>query len=88
MLLLGGTLVVTGLAFSFGAGIIHPYYSVALAPAIGGLVGAGAWLLWERRAAWWARIVAAVVVLGTTGVGRGADVAGGRLPARGCASSS
>jgi hypothetical protein len=66
LLLLGGTLVVTGAAFSFGAGIIHPYYSVALAPAIGGLVGAGAWLLWERRGALWARIVAAVVVLGTT----------------------
>ena len=65
VLLLGGTLVVTGLAFSFGAGIIHPYYSVALAPAIGGLVGVGAWLLWERRSAWCARIVAAVVVLGT-----------------------
>ncbi|MGN6445932.1 glycosyltransferase family 39 protein [Amnibacterium sp.] len=66
VLLLGGTLVVTALALSFGAGIIHPYYSVALAPAIGGLVGAGAWLLWERRAALWARIVAALVVLGTT----------------------
>jgi 4-amino-4-deoxy-L-arabinose transferase-like glycosyltransferase len=66
VLLLGGTLLVTGVALSFGAGIIHPYYSVALAPAIGGLVGAGGWLLWQRRAAWWARIVAAVVVLGTT----------------------
>lgn len=66
VLLLGGTLIVTAVAFSFGAGIIHPYYSVALAPAIGGLVGVGAWLLWERRAALWARIVAAVVVLGTT----------------------
>ncbi|MBW4042164.1 MAG: glycosyltransferase family 39 protein [Acidobacteria bacterium] len=65
VLLLGGTLLVTGAAFSFGAGIIHPYYAVALAPAIGGLVGAGAWLLWERRGALWARIVAAVVVLGT-----------------------
>ena len=32
----------------------------------GGLVGIGAWLLWERRAALWARIVAAVVLLGTT----------------------
>ncbi|WP_375406764.1 glycosyltransferase family 39 protein, partial [uncultured Amnibacterium sp.] len=66
VLLLGGTLIVTAVAFSFGAGIIHPYYSVALAPAIGGLVGVGAWLLWERRGAVWARIVAAVVVLGTT----------------------
>ena len=67
VLLLGGTLLVTGIALSFGAGIIHPYYSVALAPAIGGLVGVGAWLLWERRSALWARIVAAVVVLGTAG---------------------
>ncbi|WP_375386992.1 glycosyltransferase family 39 protein [uncultured Amnibacterium sp.] len=66
VVLLGGTLVVTGVAFSFGAGIIHPYYAVALAPAIGGLVGAGAWLLWQRRGAWWARVVAAVVLLGTT----------------------
>ncbi|MFD1721962.1 ArnT family glycosyltransferase [Amnibacterium endophyticum] len=67
VLLLGGTLVVTGLAFSFGAGIIHPYYSVALAPAIGGLVGTGSWLLWQRRATLRARVVLAAVVLGTTG---------------------
>ena len=66
VLLLGGSLLVTGLAFSFGAGIIHPYYSVALAPFIGGLVGVGAWLLWERREALWARVTAAVVVLGST----------------------
>ncbi len=66
VLLLGGTLLVTGLAFSFGAGIIHPYYSVALAPAIGGLVGIGAAILWKRRSLLWARITAAVVVAGTT----------------------
>jgi 4-amino-4-deoxy-L-arabinose transferase-like glycosyltransferase len=66
VLLLGGTLLVTGLAFSLGAGIIHPYYSVALAPAIGGLVGVGAALLWAARGAWWARIVSAVIVLAST----------------------
>ncbi|MCU1472370.1 glycosyltransferase family 39 protein, partial [Amnibacterium sp.] len=66
VLLLGGTLVVTGLAFSLGAGIIHPYYSVALAPAIGGLVGVGAAQLWQRRDALWARIVAAALVVLTT----------------------
>ena len=66
VLLLGGTLLVTGLAFSFGAGIIHPYYSVALAPAIGGLVGTGSLLLWRRRDALWARIAAAAVVVLTT----------------------
>jgi hypothetical protein len=65
VLLLGGTLLVTGLAFSFGAGIIHPYYSVALAPAIGGLVGTGTALLWQRREQLWARVTAAAVVLGT-----------------------
>ncbi|MDQ1513529.1 MAG: hypothetical protein QOC59_1371 [Microbacteriaceae bacterium] len=65
VLLLGGTLVVTALAFSFGAGIIHPYYAVALAPAIGGLVGAGSALLWARWDAPWARIAAAAVVVGT-----------------------
>ena len=35
-------LLVTGLAFSFMQGIFHPYYTVALAPAVGGMVGIGA----------------------------------------------
>ena len=30
-------------------GIIHPYYTVALAPAIGALVGIGAVALWRVR---------------------------------------
>jgi len=42
VLIWGGWLVVTGLVFSFMAGIIHPYYTIALAPAIGALVGIGA----------------------------------------------
>ncbi len=45
----GGWLVVTGLAFSLGQGIIHEYYSVALAPAIGAVVGIGATTFWARR---------------------------------------
>ncbi|HEX4471132.1 MAG TPA: glycosyltransferase family 39 protein [Nocardioides sp.] len=44
-----GWLVVTGLTFSLMAGIFHPYYTVALAPAIGALVGIGALVLWQRR---------------------------------------
>jgi 4-amino-4-deoxy-L-arabinose transferase-like glycosyltransferase len=48
-LLWGGILLVTGLTFSYAAGIIHPYYAVALAPAIGALVGMGAVTLWRRR---------------------------------------
>jgi 4-amino-4-deoxy-L-arabinose transferase-like glycosyltransferase len=48
-LLWGGWLAVTMLTFSLMAGIFHPYYSVALAPAIGALVGMGAGTLWRRR---------------------------------------
>jgi 4-amino-4-deoxy-L-arabinose transferase-like glycosyltransferase len=50
LLLWGGWLLVTGLVFSFMQGIFHAYYEVALAPAIGALVGIGAVLLWRRRA--------------------------------------
>jgi 4-amino-4-deoxy-L-arabinose transferase-like glycosyltransferase len=49
MILWGGWLVVTGLAISLGQGIIHPYYTVALAPAIGAIVGIGSVALWRRR---------------------------------------
>ncbi len=49
MLLWGGWLLVTGLTFSYAAGIIHPYYTVALAPAIAALVGIGAATLWRSR---------------------------------------
>ncbi len=45
----GGWLVVTILVFSFMAGIFHEYYTVALAPAIGAVVGMGAVEAWERR---------------------------------------
>jgi 4-amino-4-deoxy-L-arabinose transferase-like glycosyltransferase len=44
-----GWLLVTGLTFSFMAGIFHAYYTVALAPAIGALVGMGGLVLWRRR---------------------------------------
>lgn len=54
----GGWLLVTGLVFSLSNGIIHPYYTVALAPAIGALVGMGVGVLWPLR-----RQPAAVLVL-------------------------
>jgi hypothetical protein len=47
VLLWASWLVVTGLVFSFAQGIIHPYYTVALAPAIGALVGVGAVSAWR-----------------------------------------
>jgi hypothetical protein len=49
LLLWGSWLVVSGAAFSFGSGVIHTYYTVALAPAIAALVGIGAGVLWRRR---------------------------------------
>ena len=50
---------------SLGQGIIHPYYTVALAPAIGALVGIGAAMWWGRRDTWPGRAVFSVVVLAT-----------------------
>ena len=39
----------SGLVFSLSAGVIHTYYTVALAPAIGALVAIGAAIVWSRR---------------------------------------
>lgn len=50
LLLWGGWLVVTGAVFSFANGIVHSYYTVALAPAIAGGLAIGVSLLWQRRA--------------------------------------
>ncbi len=62
----GGWLVVTAATFSFMAGIFHAYYTVALAPAIGALVGTGAWLLWQHRTSLVAAFVASASVSMTT----------------------
>ena len=48
-LIWGGWLLVTAVVFSFMSGIVHPYYTVALAPAVAALVGIGATLLWQNR---------------------------------------
>jgi 4-amino-4-deoxy-L-arabinose transferase-like glycosyltransferase len=64
-LLWGGWLLVTGLVFSYMQGIIHPYYMVALAPAIGALVGVGAISLLRSDTPIAGRAVAAVGILGT-----------------------
>ncbi len=61
----GGWLVVTAAVISFSAGIIHEYYTVALAPAIGALVGIGSVTLWAHRQHLWARVVSAVLIAGT-----------------------
>ncbi|HVW45238.1 MAG TPA: glycosyltransferase family 39 protein [Amycolatopsis sp.] len=46
----GGWLVITGAVFSYMSGIIHPYYTVALAPAVAALAGTGAAAVWRTRA--------------------------------------
>ncbi|WP_028568647.1 glycosyltransferase family 39 protein [Salinispora tropica] len=74
LLLWGGWLLVTGAIFSFMSGIFHEYYTVALAPAVGALVGIGVTLLWRVRAAprgaVWRRLpyAATAVLAGTLAV--------------------
>ncbi|WP_035741498.1 ArnT family glycosyltransferase [Arthrobacter sp. MA-N2] len=66
LLLWGGWFVVTAGILSFMSGIVHPYYAVALAPAIAALVGIGSVELWRGRGYWPARIVLSVVILGSS----------------------
>ena len=47
-----GWLVVTGLVFTYMNGTVHPYYTVALAPAVAALVGLGSVWAWRHRAGW------------------------------------
>jgi 4-amino-4-deoxy-L-arabinose transferase-like glycosyltransferase len=58
----GGWLLVTGVVFSFASGIIHPYYTVALAPAIAALTGIGVVELWRARHSLVARVMLAVTI--------------------------
>lgn len=61
LILWGGWLVVTAVVFSYANGIVHPYYTVALAPAVAACVGIGAVLLWRHR-----RDVRAAAAMATT----------------------
>jgi 4-amino-4-deoxy-L-arabinose transferase-like glycosyltransferase len=59
----GGWLVTTWLTFSLMQGIIHPYYSVALAPAIAAVVGIGVTTLWKERSVVATFVLAATVLV-------------------------
>jgi 4-amino-4-deoxy-L-arabinose transferase-like glycosyltransferase len=61
-LLWGGWLVITGLVFSYMKGTIHPYYTVALAPAIAALVALAGQGAWQRRATVTGRLAGAALV--------------------------
>jgi 4-amino-4-deoxy-L-arabinose transferase-like glycosyltransferase len=67
LLLWGGWLIVSGLVFSLSSGIIHTYYTVALAPAIAALVAIGGRMLWMRRDTTRARFAAAAAVAVSAG---------------------
>lgn len=69
LLLWGGWLVVTGLVFSFMAGVVHPYYTVALAPAVAALVAIGGGALWHARERLGARVGLALMVVAAAGWG-------------------
>jgi 4-amino-4-deoxy-L-arabinose transferase-like glycosyltransferase len=61
----GGWIVCTGAVLSFAGGIIHPYYTVALAPGIAAVVALAVVSLWRarsREAARW--ILAALLAVG------------------------
>ncbi|MFJ6797393.1 ArnT family glycosyltransferase [Streptomyces sp. NPDC091268] len=60
----GGSLLVTGLVFSYMQGIFHEYYTVALAPFVAALVGMGVAVLWEERGS----AAAACALSGTLGL--------------------
>ena len=61
-LLFGGWLLLTGLILSFAQGIIHPYYTIVLAPAVGALVGMGGAYLWHRRVELFPRIALCLAI--------------------------
>ncbi|GID09749.1 ArnT family glycosyltransferase [Actinocatenispora rupis] len=63
LLLWGGWVLVTGLTFSYMSGIIHPYYTVALAPGIAAVLAIGVQRLWQTRSSLLSRALLAVVVV-------------------------
>ena len=65
LLLWGGWLLVSGAVFSFMEGVIHPYYTVALAPAIAALIGISVRELWQGREFFSSRAVLATMSAST-----------------------
>ena len=57
-----GWLLVTGVVFTFMNGTVHPYYTVALAPAVAALIGLGSVWAWRSHAGLDGRIALAVML--------------------------
>lgn len=68
LILWGGWLVVTAAVFSFANGIVHSYYTIALAPAVAACAAIGADLLWRHRTAQWCALTLAAIVSATAGL--------------------
>ncbi|HKV22910.1 MAG TPA: glycosyltransferase family 39 protein [Mycobacterium sp.] len=60
-----GWLLVSGLVFSYMSGMVHPYYTVAMAPPVAGLVGVGIVWGWRRRASWDGRVALSAITAST-----------------------
>jgi len=67
LLLWGGWTVITVVVFSFMKGIMHPYYTIALAPGVAGIIGITVTELWRGRQFRSSRIVLGLM-LAATGV--------------------
>ncbi|MGW4488623.1 glycosyltransferase family 39 protein [Amycolatopsis sp. NPDC004368] len=65
LLLWGGWTVVSVVVFSYMSGIIHPYYTVALAPGIAATLGIAARELWRGRGHFGPRAVLALMLAST-----------------------
>ncbi len=65
LILFGGWLVGAGLVLSYMQGIVHPYYTLQLAPPIVALVAIVGTMLWQRRADAAARALLAAMVVVT-----------------------
>jgi 4-amino-4-deoxy-L-arabinose transferase-like glycosyltransferase len=65
LLLWGGWLIVSAAIYSYMTGVIHPYYTNTLAPAIAVLVGVGATVLWQQRRQLGRRLILAAMLIAT-----------------------
>ena len=65
VLLWGGWLLVSAAVYSLMTGVIHPYYTNTLAPAIAVPVAVGTVALWQRRRQLGARLLLAALLVST-----------------------
>lgn len=63
LIIWGGWMLTVALIFDFMEGTIHPYYTVAIAPGIAGVIAVGGKALWEQRERWRARFGLAAMIL-------------------------